>query len=234
MPVPSGVVALWPGTHAGIPAGWTRVTSLDDRYVKGTAAGVDPDVTGGAATHTHTSPTHVHSIPSHNHTTNPATGGPSSSSFIEDELGIGANELHTHTVDNSSSNSGTSGTAAATWGTTSSDPPYVAVIFISSDGTPTGIPSGAWAWWDADPLPSGWTQPVAAQDKHPKGAAAGGDGGGTGGAASCACGCVAQSLCESHPYSYYGCVIGESELEWYSQRVGHQPHAYCYLYWRHR
>lgn len=57
--VPAGVIVLWSGTLAAIPAGWalcdgTQGTpDLRDRFVKGSAAGQDPGGTGGAQTHTH-------------------------------------------------------------------------------------------------------------------------------------------------------------------------------------
>lgn len=184
MSVPSGVILPWPGTAGSIPSGWSRVASLDGRYLKGAPAGQEPDVTGGAATHTHTSPTHTHSIPSHGHAGNGATGT-GQGQWYDDEGGYSVSQtFHTHTVGDSSTSAGTSDATAATWGTTSNDPPYVTTVFVASDGSPEGVPDGMWAWWDVDPLPSGWVQPASAQDRFLKGAPAAGDGGDTGGAAS--------------------------------------------------
>jgi len=76
MLIASGIECMWPGTNASIPAGWTRTTNMDSRYPKGTAAAVNPDVTGGAATHTHTDPGHTHTITAHTHTASTATLGP--------------------------------------------------------------------------------------------------------------------------------------------------------------
>lgn len=57
--MPTGAIVMWSGTLASIPAGWVLcdgtppTPDLRNRFVKGTAAGVDPGATGGAATHTH-------------------------------------------------------------------------------------------------------------------------------------------------------------------------------------
>ena len=58
--VPNGVIFIWTGTNASIPTGWERVTTLDGRYIKATANAVNPNVTGGNATHTHTSTAHTY------------------------------------------------------------------------------------------------------------------------------------------------------------------------------
>lgn len=183
MPVPAGVIVMWPGANATIPGGWSRVTSLDDRYVKGAAAGNDPGDTGGATTHTHTSDAHSHSIASHVHG-GVLVGAPGigsvDASVGEEISSIAATHTHTASPDSSSA-AGTSGATAAAWNTASTDPPFVRVIFIASDGTPDGVPVGGWAWWDEDTLPGDWSQPATAKDRHPKGAVAGGNGGETGG-----------------------------------------------------
>ena len=51
--IPSGVIIIWPGDDDDIPSGWDSETSLDTIFAKGTANGVNPDVTGGATTHIH-------------------------------------------------------------------------------------------------------------------------------------------------------------------------------------
>jgi hypothetical protein len=57
--VPAGVIVMWAGLLSAIPSGWALcdgtlgTPDLRSRFVKGTAAGVDPGATGGAATHTH-------------------------------------------------------------------------------------------------------------------------------------------------------------------------------------
>lgn len=179
MQIASGITVPWPSTNASIPTGFTRVAAMDSRYAKGTAAGVDPAVTGGAATHTHTDPGHTHSIASHTH-----TGTTSGSSDTTRQEGSGVNftwllNTHTHTASTSGSSSGTSGSTAGGWSSASSDPDSLIVIWIASDGTPTGFPNGSIVFWDnSGAAPTGsWN--LVASDKFLKGAAAAGDGGGT-------------------------------------------------------
>src|SRR3990167_3521984 len=58
--IPTGFIGLWSGLLANIPSGWalcdgTQGTpDLRDRFVVGTAAGVDPGTTGGASSLSHT------------------------------------------------------------------------------------------------------------------------------------------------------------------------------------
>ncbi|MBM4414895.1 MAG: hypothetical protein FJ035_01190 [Chloroflexi bacterium] len=183
MTVPAGIIAMWPGTNASIPAGWSRVTSLDGRYVKGAAAGQDPDQTGGAATHTHTDPGHSHGLGSHTHGGTTSGAESDTTAVVASGYTASANP-HTHTAPTSGAQSASSSANAGTWNTASNDPPYRTVIFIQSDGAPDGFPDGGWAYWDNGAgLPANWSLVAAAQGKFLKGANAGGDGGSTGGGA---------------------------------------------------
>lgn len=85
--VVAGIIVMWGGLVANIPAGWVLCNGangtpdLRDRFVKGAAAGADPGATGGATTHTHAAHTgvinHTHPVtdPGHNHTQNPHQHG---------------------------------------------------------------------------------------------------------------------------------------------------------------
>lgn len=172
-----GVIIIWPGDHSAIPSGYSRVTDLDTYFVEGTTS--DPSATpGGAADHAHSSPTHQHDM-GHGHTSNstgvndgtPVTTG----STVKDAISDG----HTHTT-TYASNSGNNNTASASLGTTSNNPPYTEVIFITPTATEQQIPDGAWIFWESDTFPTGsWSR--QAGNTFMKGAAALGNGGGTGG-----------------------------------------------------
>lgn len=181
--IPSGITIAWPGTAASIPTGWSRVTALDAKYVKGAAAGIDPGTTGGALTHTHASPSHTHSVPSHTHASTTSGTVPAQDQDVTGgQIGQATdNAAHTHTTGVSGAQTATSNGTVATWNTSSSEPAYIEVIYIASDGSPLGFPDGAWALWNANPLPTNWSLPAAAQNRFLKGAAATGNGGGTGG-----------------------------------------------------
>lgn len=57
--IPAGLIAMWHGTLANIPAGWiicdgqNGTPDLRDKFVKGAAGGQNPGDVGGSATHTH-------------------------------------------------------------------------------------------------------------------------------------------------------------------------------------
>jgi len=69
--LPIGIIALWSGSVATIPAGWAlcdgtgATPDLRDRFIVGAGNTYAPAATGGALTHTHpfTSNLHAHSIP---------------------------------------------------------------------------------------------------------------------------------------------------------------------------
>lgn len=67
----AGIIVLWSGTLADIPAGWALCDGgvgrpdLREKFVVGAAAAVEPGGTGGAATHTHERGTYAG--PSHTH-----------------------------------------------------------------------------------------------------------------------------------------------------------------------
>lgn len=181
MAIQSGIIVAWPSTAASIPAGWTRETALDARFVRSAGTGANGGGTGGAANHDHPLPSHTHSGGSHSHGSGGATG-----------VGAGANDLvaggysspntnHTHSPTFSSAANPTSGGASTgTFEALSLDPPHVVVIFIKSDGTPSGLPANCVAYANGA-APTGWTAYATGANRFLKGAAAAGDGGATGG-----------------------------------------------------
>jgi len=67
--VPKGAIVMWSGTLANIPTGWALCNgsngtpNLLDRFVLGVSGGENPGATGGANSHTHSTPAHQHQIP---------------------------------------------------------------------------------------------------------------------------------------------------------------------------
>ncbi len=67
--IPAGIIVMWAGTLATIPAGWALCDGGDsrpdlrDKFIYGWSDGVDPGGEGGATTHTHT----YSDLPQHDH-----------------------------------------------------------------------------------------------------------------------------------------------------------------------
>lgn len=180
--IPSGLIVMWPGTNASIPAGWDRTTELDGKYPKGIAtAATSPGATGGAATHFHVLPTHTHDT-SHSHTVTGATGAATGTANSNDGAVGTTAALSTHTHTRPATNSSTvlSGATTPGSGTALNDPARAEVIFMESDGTPLGVPDGAVAL-TLDVALSGWADSSLANTggRYLKGAAAAGDAGTT-------------------------------------------------------
>jgi len=182
---PAGVIVGWPGTEASIPSGWSRLTDFDGFFLKSVPNNsTNPGTaTSTATTHTHTSPTHNHTQDAHSHTGNAASGAPSATVNKHTAGGdsLLSTDTHTHTVPNSSSDTATNQTTAATLSSTSNDPPFSEVIWIQSNGT-TDIPDTAIAFFNSASLPTGWD--AVSPGKFFKGAVAASDPGVDGGADS--------------------------------------------------
>lgn len=184
--IPANVIFLWTGTNGTIPSGWSRETTLDTRYPRGTPNATDPGGTGGALTHAHTTSNHSHNA-AHVHTVPNSPAGVGNNA--RDNPATACPEAHTHDSNPNTTNP-TASLANDTPGTSTDnhEPSYFAVIFIKSDGTPVGVPNNAVALWDNSAgTPTNWNlcdggagRPDM-RNRWLKGAAAGGDGGGTGG-----------------------------------------------------
>lgn len=182
--VPDGFILGWPSTAASIPSGWTRVTALDERFPRGSAAAVS-GATGGAASHVHTTPGHTHSIANHTHSVGGSTGTSNSSTTSARFDGASqtqADQPHSHAraANTGSGGSATSSSTAPATDSGSNLPAYRDVIWIESDGTPTAFTAGTLAFSAEDV--SGWTDDAASGSRYLRGALAAGNGGGTGGA----------------------------------------------------
>lgn len=185
------VILIWPSTNASIPAGFSRVTDLDDKFIKGYGDEA-VNTTGGNESHTHTSTaSHSHTIPAHTHTiTFSAYTGSNIDSGASNQ--DGAANPHNHApISSGAVNNASCSSISATYTAAASNnnrPPYYDVIFIQRTSGTSGVPDDAVVLWDSATIPSGWyfcdganSTPNLA-NKYLRGASAGGNSGGTGGA----------------------------------------------------
>ena len=135
--IPSGVIVLWSGSVASIPAGWflcdgtNSTPDLRDRFVVGAGSTYSPAATGGSAdavvvSHTHTATSAV-TDPGHRHTYSAPSGtddggfsGSVVDSIVSAQTGIATTGITVATTVNST---GTSATNANL-------PPYYALAYI--------------------------------------------------------------------------------------------------------
>ena len=183
--VPAGIILMWSGTNVSIPSGWLRETTLDSKYPKATAASVNPNVTGGTATHSHTSAGHTHTMSSHSHTVSIPQWNDSTTGDNSNPLDLTGTHNHPDFVVTGPSG-GSLQSTAPTWQAIASDPAFYSPIFIKSnygflqDGiiglwaTASGIPAG-WALCD------GTNGTPDMRNKYLNGASVGADAGATGG-----------------------------------------------------
>ena len=128
--IPSGAISIF---DAACPAGWTRVSAFDGKFIRGAAS---YGGTGGADTHTHTIASlaaHTHAIASHTHGFG-TTGLNSTTDSLYTGSGINLVQAHPHTGSGAGgANTGTLGAASPTAAAGSSLPVYITVIFCKKD-----------------------------------------------------------------------------------------------------
>jgi len=204
--VATGIIIIWTGLLADIPAGWALCNGTDSpdlraKFVRGVNTNAtDPGTTGGAATHNHTETAaahthgasnsqgaHIHSFSAytwtHSHNVNRMVAGPLTSFVKQNDSGAGN---HTH-ADSDSTGAHThtlasAGSHAHDVNTASSLPAYYDVAFIinaSADSIP-GNGTLIWTGTIAN-IPSGYARVADLDSKFIRGAAAGDNPGGTGG-----------------------------------------------------
>lgn len=175
--IASGIGVNWPGLNSDIAglSGWSRKTELDAKYLRVAAAGANADLASsfGAATHGHDSTEHGHTQNSHVHT---IAGGArtGTTTALVDVGGASAINTHTHRSTYSNSQTATNQDATITVDSSSNDLLRYEPIIIVSDGSPTGIPDGADAFFVSDSFPASWTRVQG--NSYIKGAAAAADG----------------------------------------------------------
>jgi hypothetical protein len=185
--IPADMILAWPSTVASIPSGWTRVTSLDTRFPRGSSGTGAPIATGGASTHSHTTPGHTHPIGSHSHSRGGSTGSSNSSTTSARFNGASqpqADQPHTHALplNTGTHAGGTSGSNTPAAASEDNDPPARDVIWIESDGLQASYPVGVLGF--ATEAVSGWVSDSASSGRFLKGAAAAGNGGASTGAST--------------------------------------------------
>lgn len=151
--IPEGVVLIWLGTIANIPAGWVRVVLLNGVFVKCSSDSLAPNTTGGSDTHTHTSPAHVHVMQHHVH-----SGETTRDSNYETDGGDNqgaSRDQHVHGF-TSSTTSGGDLNDGFTYGAGNSIPPFHEVIFITPSATFSPLRAGIVGFYASDELPIGW------------------------------------------------------------------------------
>jgi len=193
MAISNGVIFIWTGTNANIPAGWERVTALDSKYPKAVAnTSTEPNTTGGSATHTHTSPAHSHTLQNHTHTI--TISGISSGAGNAGDSRENATDHTGHAPFTSGAVSGGGlSSVTSTYASVSNDPPYYEVIYITPTTAVGGLPNLALALsedtgftnntgkYNGYYLCDGTNSTPTLANKYLKGAGTGADAGGTGG-----------------------------------------------------
>ena len=150
------------------------------------AAAAEPGATGGALTHTHTSPAHDHTT-AHTHTT--PNSGAGSGQSARDSAATNPLVTHTHDSNPAAPNPSTSlTTESPAVSTISHEPPFFEVLFLLGDGTTSGLPAQSLAFWaDSAGVPPGWNLCDGASGRPDvrgrllKGAGTGANGGTSGG-----------------------------------------------------
>lgn len=188
--IPSNIIIAWLSPTP--PAGWSRDTTLDGYFLKGTAAVTDPGGTGGFTTHNHGS-THSHTHATHTHVGTVNDTSTSGGSEVTASLGDGSVCPHNHPaadthVYNSTIATELNATVALSADANNSMPPYYDVLWIKSDGT-TAIPANGVVYYNSTTPPSGFSlldgSPAPnLNNTYLRGAATAASPGGTGGATS--------------------------------------------------
>jgi hypothetical protein len=175
------VIIPYDSTHASIPAGFTRETALDGKYPKGAPNATEPNQTGGASTHTHTSPAHSHTLADHSH-----SGRTDWAARTADETtGSGSGPLdqdHYHNFNFAGRSGGTTSADAVTYSAVSNEPPYYTVIFIKASQY-AFIPANGMVL-SASTSRASLTFHSASAGKFLKGAGTGANAGSTGGSST--------------------------------------------------
>jgi hypothetical protein len=180
MAVPNGVIAMWSGTLASIPANWVlcdgnnSTPNLVAKFIRGAPAGSEAGGTGGADSHTHASMgtgghthtlgarTHTHTVSSSGNHTHfqgcaPYNGADQQAPWMYVYAGYGAHQHTTDTGTSSHTHTSAASTHTHTISTNDSRPPYYEVAYIMSNGS-ASVATGLIIIWSGTlaTIPTGW------------------------------------------------------------------------------
>lgn len=132
-----GVIGIWTGSIASIPATWALCDGTNDTpdmrgfFVVGTISADEVGVAYGTGSHTHIADSHTHLSNGHSHSG--SSGGPSSSATVYPGVSqYAATSGHTHGVSCSSAAPDNGGTVVTINATGSVEPQYYEVVFIKN------------------------------------------------------------------------------------------------------
>lgn len=183
MKIPDGVTIPCIVDHSEIEPGWNRVTDLDAKYIRAIPnSSTDPGDTGGAVSHSHSTPGHTHSLThSHSSATSGSAAATTSTNVGGDEppVSVVHDSPHTHSF-TLSNQTLTSGSASPGTNSVANDPANLEVIWLESDGTPSNLPAGALGFFAGAVLPVEATLYEDAKNRFLKGAPTEGDAGDVG------------------------------------------------------
>ena len=147
-----GIIAVWRGTLATIPAGWVLCDGTNGTpnllgvFVKGANSQLsDVGDSGGSAGHAHGAGTpHTHATTSHNHslTFGPPTSDLEASNFTGPNSGVGNTHQTAHATVSPSSSVGLGQASVSANTNSDTQPPYAEVAFIQFKGTPFNVRIG--------------------------------------------------------------------------------------------
>lgn len=185
--IPAQMILGWPSTVGSIPSGWSRVTALDGYHPRGATTTGAPVITGGAASHSHTTAAHTHLLAAHSHTVGGSTGTSNASTTSARFNGASqpqADQPHSHTRPSATGNMTAFHLEDAAPGTSvvNNVPPTRDVIWLKSDGAQANYATGLLGW--ATEAVSGWVDDASSLGRFLKGAVAAGNGGAQTGAST--------------------------------------------------
>lgn len=152
---PAGALLFCAETE--VPSGYVLYTDGDGLFLKGAPALADggTDYPSSLDAHQHTVDSHVHGGTSHSHP-NTTSGGPTGSHAKPGGGTSDSTDTHTHSVSSNSVSTGDTGSAGATSGEQSAEPPYIDLLVIESEDSTPKI--GTIAIWlrPLEDIPGGW------------------------------------------------------------------------------